>query len=174
MASKKKNSNSDSDNDNSGNGFPIELTKGYIKEQILASYEYAAESLCTIANGQTRQEKNYEKTGTPSDERNGTGFMSSHAVRGLALATSIQSGEKLSTEERAEVQQMASHYTKQLARHARDTAPAAVRKKLAPFFMTEKAEKPAKTARKAKTTSRKTKPAQAERRARRPRKTEAA
>jgi len=118
----------------SDNGFPVELTKGFIKNRILTDLPYALECLVVVYESQTKTEKTYESSGAPSKERNGAGFMSSHAVRGSVLARKVQAEEDLSKDEQKEAQKLVSHYTRQLARRAREQAPASVKKELAPFF----------------------------------------
>jgi hypothetical protein len=94
------------------------VTKSQIKARIASDSDFATQCLCTLYASQTSHEQATKSTA----DRNHRGFMSSHAVTGSKLAEKVQAGDELTADEVVQVQGLVSHYAKQLASAARETA----------------------------------------------------
>jgi len=90
-------------------------SKKQIAARIATEADYACTCLLVLYARQTEHER--EVKGTINKNRRG--FMSSHAVNGSKLSEKVLAGEALEPEELSFVQELVSHYGKQLAAHFR-------------------------------------------------------
>ena len=93
-------------------------SKSSIKARLAADPSYREQALVTLYTKQTE----WEQAAKATRDRNRVGFMSSHAVHGTKIAQKLIAGETLSEEETFRMDEIVSHYTKQLARFAREDA----------------------------------------------------
>lgn len=87
------------------------LTKAQIKARLSTDHGFCCQAILILYALQTE----HEQAKSTTVDRNRHGFMSSHAVRGTALAKKLQAGDALTDEESAQVDEIASHYSRQLA-----------------------------------------------------------
>jgi hypothetical protein len=90
------------------------VTKSQIAASIASDDNFVLNALQVMLSRQTAFEQDTRQTVV----RNRMGFMSSHAVKGTALALKAQS-EGLTMDEVSEAREIVSHYTRQLAEHFR-------------------------------------------------------
>ncbi len=93
-------------------------SKAQLMHWIMTDDGFARAALVTIWEKQTAHEQDKRIT----ESRNCVGFMSSHSVNGSKLAEKISSGVALDGEEMVQCRAIASRYTRQLARFAREEA----------------------------------------------------
>jgi hypothetical protein len=93
-------------------------TKAAIKSLILSDVSFAME----CAQIMTARQTDYEQSSKQTVVKNRSGWMSSHAVFGTKMTDKLASGETLEPNETARLQEMVSHYGKQLAAHFRQEA----------------------------------------------------
>jgi len=94
------------------------LTKNAIKTRLETDSDFRHEAMVVLLDRQTSEEQETKTT----KNKNARGFMSSHAVRGTAVAMKIRNGEELTEEDEATVLKIAPRYSKQLASHFREQA----------------------------------------------------
>lgn len=102
------------------NSFPF-ITRKQIKATLDSSFKARCDAMVTLYAAQTNQEKATDKTLFS----NRAGFMSSHAVNGSKVAKKLIAGEELDATDVGYVDQIAPHYSRQLAALARAEALAA-------------------------------------------------
>jgi len=90
--------------------YPFE-TKKQISAKIATDDSYVRQALVQLHEGHKTNEA-------------GNQFASSHAASGVALATAIVEGRDLTVAETEKARTIVCHYTKRLARHARQVAKA--------------------------------------------------
>jgi len=95
-------------------------TKSQIRSRLSTDPTFVLQCLGVLYNMQTETEQATRSTRV----RNRSGFMSSHAVRGSALAVRAVDGA-LTIEETEQAASLVGHYTRQLAAHFRAKAIAA-------------------------------------------------
>jgi hypothetical protein len=93
-------------------------SKSTIKARLEADPEYRKQAIVTLFQKQTE----WEQAAKATRDRNRVGFMSSHAVHGSKIALKLIAGEALSEEEVSKMDSIVTHYSKQLARFAREDA----------------------------------------------------
>lgn len=94
------------------------LSKNQIKDRLAHDLLFVADCAQIMQERQTA----YEQATLTTKDRNRQGWMSSHAVNGGKLTAKIRNGEEISAEEVLKLQEMVSHYGKQLASHFRALA----------------------------------------------------
>ena len=100
-----------------GISYPFQ-SKAAIKTLILEDVGFAMECAQIMSSRQTAFEHETKQTVV----KNRSGWMSSHAVNGTKLTDKLALGEELEPNETARLQEMVSHYSKQLASHFRQEA----------------------------------------------------
>jgi len=101
-------------NSTASNSYPF-VTKAQVAERLKTDTSFCLEALQVLVRRQTDDERETSST----KWKNRRGLMSSHAVRGTAIAAKLASGEELSPEETDRACEIASHYVKQLTAHYR-------------------------------------------------------
>ena len=99
------------------NSYPF-TTRRQIAEKIASDSDFVLMCLVILHDRQTA----FEQATRSTKDRNGRGFMSSHAVWGTRLAEKVLAGETLEPEEAARAMEIVSHYSKQIAAHLREEA----------------------------------------------------
>jgi hypothetical protein len=94
------------------------LSKNQIKARIVSDVVFAMECAQIMTSRQT----DYEQEAKTTVNKNRRGWMSSHAVFGTTATNKLRQGEELEPHEVARLQEMVSHYGKQLASHFRAEA----------------------------------------------------
>lgn len=94
------------------------LSKSTIKARILNDMAFALE----CAQIMTARQTEFEQSSKQTVVKNRSGWMSSHAVFGTKCTDKLRLGEELEPNEMARLQEMVSHYSKQLASHFRQEA----------------------------------------------------
>lgn len=99
------------------NSYPF-TTRRQIAEKIASDTDFALMCLVILHDRQTE----FEQATRSTKDRNGRGFMSSHAVHGTRMAQAVLSGAVLEAEDLQRAVEMVSHYTRQIAAHLREEA----------------------------------------------------
>ena len=102
---------------NNAASYPF-LSKAQIKDRLAQDPDFVRECALIMQDRQTA----YEQATLTTKDRNRKGWMSSHAVNGGKLTAKLRQGEALEAEEWLKLQEMVSHYGKQLASHFRKAA----------------------------------------------------
>ena len=101
-------------NSTASNSYPF-VTKAQVAARLASDPEFCLEALQVLVRRQTEDEREQSTT----KWKNKRGLMSSHAVRGTAIAKKLAAGEELSPEEVGRACEIVSHYVKQLTNHYR-------------------------------------------------------
>jgi len=104
----------------STNLYPF-VTKKQIVARLASDAQFRLAAMVILLDRQTSHEQDTKST----LNKNGRGFMSSHAKRGTEVATKIKNGEQLTDEETSVVDTIAPRYSHQLSIHFRSQAIAA-------------------------------------------------
>jgi hypothetical protein len=91
------------------------LSKSDIKTRIVNDVSFAMECAQIMTSRQTE----YEQEAKTTVNKNRRGWSCSHAVFGTTATNKLRAGEELEPHEVARLQDMTSHYSKQLASHFR-------------------------------------------------------
>jgi len=96
------------------------LSKSDIKSRIVSDVDFALQCAVIMTSRQT----DFEHETKTTVNKNRRGWMSSHAVNGTKLTDKLQAEgrDALEPNEIAKLQDMVSHYSKQLASHFRTAA----------------------------------------------------
>jgi hypothetical protein len=90
------------------------ITKAQVAERIASDPDFALMAIVILA----------DRTAARQPGSKAQGFMSSHEVRGTALASKVAAGASLDAEDLAKAAEIASHYTKQISASLREEAKA--------------------------------------------------
>lgn len=101
----------------SSNGYPFTSRKD-MKASLDSSFEVRSQAMVTLFTNQTAHEQDTKSTVV----KNRVGFMSSHAVKGSAVALKLIAGEALTDDDVDTINKIAPRYSRQLAVLARNVA----------------------------------------------------